>query len=178
MPKGMADKKSAGDLALGLFTEGKAGMIVGGTWNIPPIVKAGINYGVVQMPKLPNGHVIANYSGFNGLALSGFSKKADLAIPYMEYLVSPELSSKYYEMTGRIPVTKEFLQSHAETDPLMKVFNEQIKYSVPMIKIVEGNQTWDPMHAALGALAAGENPKAVMDKAVEQVKNNIAAIKK
>ena len=73
MPKGMGDRTTANDLMLGLFTEGKVGMMVRGADVIPSLVEANINYGLARMPKLPNGNVIANYSGFTGMAMSGFA---------------------------------------------------------------------------------------------------------
>ncbi len=56
------------------------------------------------------------------------------------------------------------------------MFNEQISYSVPMVKIIEGNQAWDPMHAAMGSLATGADPKEALDIAVKQIEDNIASL--
>lgn len=174
MPRGMGDRSSAGDLMLGLFTEGKVGMMVSGTWMIPQIEEAGINWGVARMPKLPNGNVIANYSGFNGMALSGFSQQPELAFDFMEYAAQDKYAKDCFDMVGRIPVNQAFLDEYADSDPIINAFNEQIEYSVPMIKIPEGNQTWDPLHAAMGSLATGTDPQTAMDTAVQQIKDNIS----
>ncbi len=179
MPAGMADRNSAEDLMLGLFCEGKVGMMVNGTGVIPSIEEAGINYGIAKMFAMPNGEVVKNYSGFNGMALSGFSEKADLAIPFMEFVVQNEHAEDFFTMTGHIPTNQNFLDTKSEDNEIIKAFNEQIGYCVPMVKIPEGNQTWDPLHAAMGALASADaDPQAVMDTAVEQVQDNIAAMSK
>ena len=43
------------DAALHLFVEGKAGMLIDGSWVIPQIRAAGIEYGVSAIPEPPEG---------------------------------------------------------------------------------------------------------------------------
>ena len=176
MPKGMGDRTSANDLMLGLFTEGKVGMMVRGTDVVTSLKDAGINYGLARMPKLPNGNVIANYSGFTGLAMSGYAHEPELATEFLNFIVQDEYADSFAKTTGLIPCNQKFLDDNSSTDETIKAFNEQIQYSVPMVKIIEGNQTWDPMHAAMGSLATGADPKTALDTAVKQVEDNIAAL--
>lgn len=176
MPKGMGDRTTANDLMLGLFTEGKVGMMVRGTDVLPSLKEAGINYGLARMPKLPNGNVIANYSGFTGLAMSGFAHEPELATEFLNFIVQDEYAASFAETTGLIPCNQKYLDDNSATDETIKAFNEQIQYCVPMVKIIEGNQTWDPMHAAMGSLATGADPKTALDTAVQQIKDNIAAL--
>ena len=176
MPKGMGDRTTANDLMLGLFTEGKVGMMVRGTDVLPSLKEAGINYGLARMPKLPNGNVIANYSGFTGLAMSGFAHEPELATEFLNFIVQDEYAASFAETTGLIPCNQKYLDDNSATDETIKAFNEQIQYCVPMVKIIEGNQTWDPMHAAMGSLATGADPKTALDTAVQQIEDNIAAL--
>lgn len=176
MPKGMGDRTTANDLMLGLFTEGKVGMMVRGTDVLPSLKEAGINYGLARMPKLPNGNVIANYSGFTGLAMSGFAHEPELATEFLNFIVQDQYAASFAETTGLIPCNQKYLDDNSATDETIKAFNEQIQYCVPMLKIIEGNQTWDPMHAAMGSLATGADPKTALDTAVQQIKDNIAAL--
>lgn len=176
MPKGMGDRTTANDLMLGLFTEGKVGMMVRGTDVIPSLVDAGINYGLARMPKLPNGNVIANYSGFTGLAMSGFAHEPELATEFLNYIVQDQFAASFAEKAGLIPCNQKYLDDNSATNDVIKAFNEQIPYCVPMVKIIEGNQTWDPMHAAMGSLATGTDPKEALDTAVKQIEDNIAAL--
>lgn len=176
MPKGMGDRTTANDLMLGLFTEGKVGMMVRGTDVLPSLKEAGINYGLARMPKLPNGNVIANYSGFTGLAMSGFAHEPELATEFLNFIVQDQYAASFAETTGLIPCNQKYLDDNSATDETIKAFNEQIQYCVPMVKIIEGNQTWDPMHAAMGSLATGADPKTALDTAVQQIKDNIAAL--
>lgn len=176
MPKGMGDRTTANDLMLGLFTEGKVGMMVRGTDVVPSLKEAGINYGLARMPKLPNGNVIANYSGFTGLAMSGFAHEPELATEFLNFIVQDEYAASFAETTGLIPCNQKYLDDNSATDETIKAFNEQIQYCVPMVKIIEGNQTWDPMHAAMGSLATGADPKTALDTAVQQIEDNIAAL--
>lgn len=176
MPKGMGDRTTANDLMLGLFTEGKVGMMVRGADVLPSLKEAGINYGLARMPKLPNGNVIANYSGFTGLAMSGFAHEPELATEFLNFIVQDEYAASFAETTGLVPCNQKYLDDNSATDETIKAFNEQIQYCVPMVKIIEGNQTWDPMHAAMGSLATGADPKTALDTAVQQIEDNIAAL--
>ena len=85
-------------------------------------------------------------------------------------------AASFAETTGLIPCNQKYLDDNSATDETIKAFNEQIQYCVPMVKIIEGNQTWDPMHAAMGSLATGADPKTALDTAVQQIKDNIAAL--
>jgi arabinogalactan oligomer/maltooligosaccharide transport system substrate-binding protein len=176
MPKGMGDRTTANDLMLGLFTEGKVGMMVRGADVIPSLVEANINYGLARMPKLPNGNVIANYSGFTGMAMSGFAHEPELATEFLNFIVQDQFAASFAEKTGLIPCNQKYLDDNSSTNETIKAFNEQISYSVPMVKIIEGNQTWDPMHAAMGSLATGADPKEALDIAVKQIEDNIASL--
>lgn len=176
MPQGMGDRTSANDLMVGLFNENKVGMILRGTDVIPSIESAGINYGLARMPKLPNGEVIANYSGFTGVAMSGFAPNPELATEFLNFIVLDENSATFSDATGLITTNQAYLDENSATSEVIKAFNEQIGYCVPMAKIVEGNLTWDPMHVAMGSLATGADPQEALDIAVQQVQDSIDAL--
>src|SRR5699024_8918789 len=61
-----------------LFTDGKAAAIISGPWNLEPFTKAGIDYGVKALPKLPNGENMSAFIGVKSYNVSSFSKNAEL----------------------------------------------------------------------------------------------------
>jgi maltose-binding protein MalE len=75
-------------------------------------------------------------------------------------------------------MNQAFLDKNSVTDPVINAFNAQIGYGVPMVKIPQGNQTWDPLHAAMGSLITDISPKTAMDTAVQQIKENITTMNK
>ena len=108
--------------------------------------------------------------------MSGFAHDPELATEFLNFIVQDEYAASFAETTGLIPCNQKYLDDNSATDETIKAFNEQIQYCVPMVKIIEGNQTWDPMHAAMGSLATGADPKTALDTAVQQIEDNIAAL--
>lgn len=110
------------------------------------------------------------------MAMSGFAHEPELATEFLNFIVQDQFAASFAEKTGLIPCNQKYLDDNSSTNETIKAFNEQISYSVPMVKIIEGNQTWDPMHAAMGSLATGADPKEALDIAVKQIEDNIASL--
>lgn len=176
MPQGMSDSATAYDVMLGLFGEGKAGIILCGTEAIATAEENGINYGVAKMFTLDNGNVVANYSGFTGMALNGYANNPELATEFINYALQDQFAASFVEKTGLVTCNQAYLDANSDSNETIKALNDQIQYSVPMVKIIEANQHWDPMHSAMAALAAGTDPQEALDAAVKQFKDNIAAL--
>jgi len=177
MPKGMGDRTTANDLMTGLFAEGKVGMIVRGTDVLTVLDEAGINCGLARMPKLPNGNVVANYSGFSGLAMSEFTDNPELATEFLNFIVQDRFAADYFAQSQLVPCNQKFIDEQSESNDIIKAFSEQIVYDVPMAKIIESNQTWEPMNGAMGSIAAGSDPQEALEIAVKQIQDNITAMR-
>lgn len=176
MPSGMSDSSTAYDLMISLFGEGKAGIILCGTEAIATAEENNINYGVAKMFELENGNVVANYSGFTGMALNGYANNPELATEFINYALQDQFAESFVDTTGLITCNQAYLDANSDSNETIQAFNDQIQYSVPMVKIIEGNQTWDPLHSAMSALSTGTDPQEALDAAVEQVKDNIASL--
>lgn len=178
-PKGIIGEQGISTLD-SLFTEGKAAAVISGPWNLEPYEKAGINYGVKELPLLPNGEHMGAFVGVKSYNVSTYSKNAQLAEELVEFLANEENSKTRYEITKEVPAIKSLAD-----DPVImenesaKAVAEQSQYSDLTPGITEMNSVWEPIDSALQIIATGKsNPKDALNTAVTTIKNTITAIKK
>ena len=160
-----------------LFTEGKAAAIISGPWNLEPFKKAGVNYGVTKLPELSNGENMSAFVGVKSYNVSEYSKNAELAEEFVEFITNEENSKTRYEVTQEVPAVKALAE-----DPVVKeseaaqAVAEQSQFSELTPNIPEMNEVWTPADSALQTIATGKaEPKEALDQAVETIKGQIAA---
>ncbi|MGL5315477.1 MAG: sugar ABC transporter substrate-binding protein [Peptostreptococcaceae bacterium] len=163
-----------------LFTEGKAAAVISGPWNIEPYKEAGINYGVTELPMLPNGNHMGSLIGVKSYNVSSYSKNPELAEELVKFLANEENSKARYEITKEVPAVKALAEDEAIlSSESEKAVATQSQYADLTPGITEMNSVWEPIDAALQTVATNKaEPKSALDNAVTTIKNTIAAIKK
>ncbi|WP_314066596.1 extracellular solute-binding protein [uncultured Vagococcus sp.] len=163
-----------------LFTEGKAAAVISGPWNIEPYKEAGIDYGVTALPLLGNGKPMSSFIGVKSYNVSSYSKEAELAQQFVEFISNEENSKVRYEKTQEVPAVK----SLAEDPTIMasetsKAIATQSQHAELTPGITAMNSVWEPVDAALQTIATGKGkPKEALISAVEQITAAIDATKK
>ncbi|WP_156289343.1 sugar ABC transporter substrate-binding protein [Oceanobacillus salinisoli] len=162
------------DVVDGLFTEGKVGAVINGPWSIPTYKEAigEENLGFAPFPQI-NGEPSKTLVGVKSWMVSYYSESKDWATNLALFMTNEENLSHYFETAGELPPNPNALE--AIDDPIYAAFAEQIEYGVPMPSTPQMSQVWEPMNNALQFLAEGEDAKSVLDEAVQQIKDNIAA---
>jgi len=175
--EGYVPKEVTPDIMNGLFTEGKVATVITGPWNIAPYRDAlGDKLATAPLPLLDNGEHPKSFVGVKTWMLSSFSDNKEWAIDLMKFITNTENAMYYYEKAGEMPANKEALESEKiVNDPLIAGFAEQIQYGEPMPSVPQMSQVWDPMGNALQFISKGDDPKQVLEEAVEAIQNNIAA---
>jgi arabinogalactan oligomer / maltooligosaccharide transport system substrate-binding protein len=160
-----------------LFTEGKAAAIISGPWNLDPFAKAGIDYGVAKLPALSNGENMSSFIGVKSYNVSTYSKNAELAEEFVEFIANEENSKKRYEITKEVPAVKALADDPVVTESeAAQAIAEQSQFSVLTPNIPEMNEVWTPADAALQTIATGKaEPKAALEEAVKTIKGQIEA---
>lgn len=160
-----------------LFTEGKAAAVISGPWNIEPYASAGIDYGVVELPTLPNGKHMGSFIGVKSYNVSSYSKNPELAEEFVKFIANEENSKVRYERTKEVPAVSVLAE-----DPVVKesesavAIAKQSQYAQLTPGITAMNSVWVPMDAALQTIATGKaQPKDALTQAVEQIQAAIAA---
>jgi multiple sugar transport system substrate-binding protein len=104
--------------------------------------------------------------GWEGYGVSAFAKNPDLAVAYLDYLLSPEAQAKQSAASGLVPVLKSMLASGADTSVTAPVTAEQYQYQVNRWGsgfYTDVAEVFDPI---LHQLAQGEiTPQAALDAA-------------
>lgn len=106
---------------------GNVGMFINGAWYLSSLTEAGINYGVVELPKFENGKSVSIISS-SGLSLSKDSKNKEEAFEFLKFWTGEEANK--YRMDFELPVLKSVVESEKlEQDPVKSVFYSMLNKS-------------------------------------------------
>lgn len=174
---GYIPKEINGDIMSGLFTDGKVATVLTGPWNIATYKEAlGDKLGTATLPKLDNGDVPKSFVGVKTWMLSSYSENQEWAIDLMKFITKYDNAMKYYQAAGEMPALQEALDSEEiANDEIIGAFAEQTQFGEPMPNIPQMQQVWDPMGSALQFIANGDDVGEVLEEAVQQIEDNIAA---
>nr|WP_319214972.1 extracellular solute-binding protein [uncultured Trichococcus sp.] len=175
-PSGMIGEQAINVLD-SLFSEGKAAAVISGPWNLEPFSSAGIDYGVLPLPELPNGNPMSAFVGVKSYNVSSYSKNSELAELFIEFITNEENSLRRYETTKEVPAVKSLAEGDAlADDPAAQAVAQQSLHSELTPNVPEMNEVWSPADAALQTIATGKaTPKEALDQAVETIENQIEA---
>jgi arabinogalactan oligomer / maltooligosaccharide transport system substrate-binding protein len=169
--------ESGGSAMDGLFQEGKAAAVMNGPWSFQPYKDAGVNIGMAPLPTLPNGEHVKTFMGVKGWHVSAYSENQEWATKFVEFITNDENSKYRFEQTAEVPTNVALVDDPAIAENEgAKAVAEQSQYAVPMPNIPEMGEVWKPMADALQTVVTGKSaPKAAVDAAVDQIKQNIEA---
>ena len=162
-----------------LFTEGKAAAVINGPWVVDPYKNSGINFGVVPLPKMPNGKDMTSFLGVRGYVISHWSKNKDLAQKFINFANQPKYAKIRFEKTTEIPPLKSVLDDPIiKNDEIASAFAKQSLRSYPMPSIPEMAQVWVPMDSSLQLCLIGKQEvKKALDDAVKLINEQIEAFR-
>lgn len=177
LPVNAADSNS--QIVDGLFSEGKAAMVMTGPWAVKGYMDAGVNFGITPIPTLASGKHPASFSGIRALFVSAYTKYPNAAQLFAEFATSDEMLLKRFELTKQIPPVKSLMENPTiKDDATVAPFLAQAQYAVPMPSIPEMGVVWDPYAAALSLMwNEGTNPQEALDNAANTIKEAIEAQK-
>ncbi|MHA3226288.1 sugar ABC transporter substrate-binding protein [Globicatella sulfidifaciens] len=160
-----------------LFTEGKAVAVISGPWNVEPYKEAGINYGVKELPMLPNGEHMGSFIGVKSYNVSSYTKHPELAEAFVKFIANEENSKVRYEKTKEVPAVLALAEDPSvQESEAAAAIALQSQYAELMPGITAMNSVWIPIDQALQTIATGKaEPKDALEQAVEQIANDIEA---
>ena len=166
--KGLISKELKGDqgykVMSKLFRTGKAAAIINGPWAVEPYQKAGINFGVVPLPKLPNGQPMSSFMGVKGYVVSTWSKDKELAEKFINYINQPKYAAIRFEKTMEIPPVKEVMNDPKfKENPIASAIAVQASRAEPMPSIPEMGMYWEAMNNASKNIWDGADVKKELD---------------
>lgn len=125
------------EMAVSMFGNGKAGMIITGPWEINEFLKKGINVGVAILPVVnETAERAKSIIGGDVLMISSNAKQIKLCYEFIDYLTSPAVQEIMFASRQFIPSVKSVYGytsvKQSEIYPIVEGFMEQAKYSYVM----------------------------------------------
>ncbi|HCW52150.1 MAG TPA: maltose ABC transporter substrate-binding protein [Clostridium sp.] len=159
------------DVANSNFKSGDAIYYIGGPWDVSGFKDAGVNFGVVPIPKI-NSSDVKTFMGVQSAFVSNKSNNKDNAWALMKYLIdnSPK---RLYEVGNRLPALKKELESdEIKNNEYSQGFINQAKSSIPMPNVAEISAIWEPLKN-ITRIFNGEDAETVAKDIKQGVKDGI-----
>lgn len=174
-PQGMKDMTKAGSFASDQFIKGKVGALIDGPWVAASFKDAGVNYGAVKIPTLPNGKEYSPFAGGKAWVISNYSKNKEVAQKWLDYVTNDENQTAFYEKTQEVPanVNARKVASEKGTD-ITKAVIEQFDSSKPMPNIPQMAEVWEPSATMYFDVVSGsKTPDQASKDALKTIKDAI-----
>ena len=157
------------DVMTSLFSSGEAAYAITGPWSINDFKNAGIDFGIVKLPKLPNGNYPTTFSTVDIACVSSYTKYPNAAKLLAKFLTSEEGFRILYETKYELPTSISAQETILENDEYLKGVAEQAENSTPMPFIPEMANVWDPYKKALTAVWDGvQDPETALKEAQQE----------
>ena len=167
-------------LVTSLFNEGKAAMVFSGPWFLGEIAK-GVDYGVTTLPVLgeAGGKPMRPWITVEGAYVAAPSRNKEAAFDFVKYLTDVD-AARILALEGRqSPANARVYQDpKVASDPILAAFRKQVEVAIPMPNLPEMTMVWSPATTAMNTVIRGTSPKAALDRAQQQVVQQIAGLRK
>lgn len=167
-------------LVTALFNEGKTAMVFSGPWFLGEIAK-NVEYGLATLPTLDEagGKPMRPWATVEGAYIAAPCKNKEAAYEFIKYLTGPEAGKVMATRGRQSPAAKAaYTDPRVATDPILKVFRQQIEVAVPMPNIPEMSMMWTPATTALGAtIKRTASPKQAMQTAQKALSKDVANLR-
>ncbi len=158
------------------FSEGKAAAIIDGSWALPGIQQAGIDYGVAPLPKLDNGVHPAPFVSLKWWHVSSYSQRQVEAAKLIAYITTKEAMYASFKAAEGIPPRLDVLEMpDVKAAPEVAGYGAQANYGSILPEVPEVNQVWVIMDKAIEvALRGDKSIEAALRDAVGIIEEDIA----
>ncbi|WP_161883173.1 sugar ABC transporter substrate-binding protein [Deinococcus alpinitundrae] len=163
------------DVAKSAFVDGKLAMIVTGPWDIGDIKKAGINFGIANLPTPPGAaDKWSPFVGVQGVILNAFSKNKVAAAQFAKSLVTNTAQVSFNQAGGRIPVSLA-ARTKLKADPVVSGFSRAISAGTPMPNVPQMGAVWGPWGNAVTQSVQKASPDytSILSSALKEINGNI-----
>ncbi|WP_052702794.1 maltose ABC transporter substrate-binding protein [Paenibacillus beijingensis] len=164
------------DVKVSLWEEGKAAIILDGIWNAGKYKKLPFKVGVMDLPKMPGDVAPVPYASVPAYFVSSYSKYPNAAKLFANFATSKEMQLKNFEMRGVLPAYEGIENEDAlKNDEFIQALSKQAKNAQMIPSIQEVSFFFQNMSPVLEQVWNGADIKTTLDKAVANMKANIAA---
>ena len=164
-----------GGVAKSAFTDGKLAMLLTGPWDMGDIKKAGIDYGIANLPTPPGaGSKWSPFVGVHGVIMNAYSRNKVAASLFAKALVSSAAQSAFNRAGGRIPVSLS-ARVALKADPVVVGFGKAISVGTPMPNVPAMGSVWGPWSNAVAQSVQKPSPdySSIFDSALKEINSSI-----
>lgn len=164
------------DVKVSLFEQGKAGIILDGVWNLGRYKSLPFKLGIIEMPKMPGGVDPKPYASVPAYFVSAYSKYPNASKLFAHFMTTKEMQIKNYEMRGVLPAYAGIENDEKlKSDDIIQVFAKHVAKAEMLPVIPEVQYFFQNVTPVLEQIWNGADIKSTLDKAVADMKANIAA---
>lgn len=159
------------------FENGKAAMLLMGTWEIQTLKKfPNIDYGITYYPASPKTKKVVSPSGDWCWGVSSDSKNPKEAAEFIKYMTSAETSYALAEGAGKPAANKAALDKQAEynTAPMTVIKDQVLKTAQPRPHTTSYPILSKEFSNAMLDIFKGADVKATLDRVAKKVDDDIA----
>ena len=164
-----------GGVAKSAFTDGRLAMLMTGPWDMGDIKKAGIDYGIANLPTPPGASAKwSPFVGVQGVMLNAYGKNKAAAASLAKALVSSTAQVAFNKAGGRIPASLS-ARVQLKADPVVVGFGKAISAGTPMPNVPAMGAVWGPWSNAVAQSVQKPNASysSILDSAVKEINSNI-----
>ena len=159
-----------------LFSRGRLGMTIYGTYLISSWEERGVNVGYHELPPFADGSRGRPLSTLMGLGISAYAGNPRQAEQFITYLLLPENLRRFFELSGGSLVMADpavYRDEDFAKTPYLRTALSIASGSYPFPNDPEGDLVWD---ATSGAAAAAASGAVSPEKALCDMQDRLAAV--
>jgi len=163
------------DVAKSAFVDGKLAMLITGPWDIGDIKKAGIDFGVTNLPTPPGAAgAWSPFVGVQGVILNAYGKNKAASAQFAKALVTSAAQVSFNQAGGRIPVSLA-ARTKLKADPVVSGFSRAISAGTPMPNVPQMGAVWGPWGNAVTQSVQKASPdySTILNSALKEINSNI-----
>ncbi len=161
------------------FAEGGFAMYITGPWNLGEFrrrlpAELQDNWATAPLPAPDGDFPGLSMAGGSSLVVFRASPRQDAAWKFIEYLSSPEVQARFYELTGDLPARREAWRHAAlADDEKARAFAAQLERVAPTPRVPEWEQIaqklWEALEPAIRGRRSAEESLAALDRDVDRM---------
>jgi arabinogalactan oligomer/maltooligosaccharide transport system substrate-binding protein len=165
---GLLDPNVDGSTAETLFTDGRAGCMITGPWNVEKFRDAGINFSMSAFPSATQAG--SPFVGVQGFMINAFSPNRVLAQSFLvDYVATNDVMEQFFVLDNRPPA---YMPARGVMDDVGKAFAEVIGLGHPMPGIPAMGAVWSSWGDAIRTvMLKSATPEAAAATAAQQVRD-------
>lgn len=167
---GVLSRSVSPDNAISLFTEGTIPYLVSGPWAIPTLKKAGIDYGISEVPGFAGEQPAAPFVGVQAFFVAAHGKNKSLAQEFVgKAALSPETQLALYRSQPRPPALSSALAQASQQDTDTATIAAAAAKGMPLPSVPQMVSVWGPLGQAEANIVGGADPQSTMAQAGQTI---------